>query len=50
VSEIKVSFRIPPERPTPNYRPELERGERSAAGRGFDAKDRQRSLRCDALG
>jgi hypothetical protein len=34
VSEIKIAFGIPPERPAPNIRAELERGaDRSAADR-----------------
>jgi hypothetical protein len=51
VSEIKLTFSIPPSRPAPNFAARLERGaDRSAAGRAVCCEGWSAKPRCDALG
>ena len=51
VSEIKIAFGIPPDRPTPNFAASWNVAPTDPLPIvRYDAKDRQRSLEGDALG
>src|SRR5439155_16181056 len=51
VSEIKIAFGIPPERPTPNFAPSWNLAPTDPAPVvHYDAKAGERNLRCHALG